>query len=70
MIGRETYVTVSGKLLRRTVKAVLIESEGVEAWLPLSCLGLGTDRAAENTALHEEVELEVAEWIARDKGLT
>lgn len=59
------------KLLNNTEKALLIEIDGEEVWLPFSQIHDFTDFFDEEERLRKGVTLRVGmtEWIAKAKGL-
>lgn len=67
--GDERYVTVQGTLKKRTDKAILIETDLGEGWVPRSCIHFMTDQAVNEMDLGDEGEFRVMEWVANDRGL-
>ena len=68
----DEYVTVTATMRKRTAKAVLLDiGDGVSrgAWVPRSCLHFMSDKAVDDAALDDELELRVREWIAEREGL-
>ena len=60
----ENYVEVSCDILKITEMAVLIDDGAVKVWIPKSQI-----ESANELKEEDEVEIMVAEWIAKEKGL-
>lgn len=56
-------ITVTVDILRRTEKALLISDGDAQAWLPLSQI------ECEGEPGDTDVDIEVPEWLAMEKGL-
>lgn len=61
----ETTVTIECALLHQTAKAVLVEDEGKEIWIPKSQI---VDGLPDVFGRGEIAYLEITEWIAKEKG--
>lgn len=59
-------VTIRAVFLRGTNKAIMVDHEGTEMWLPRSQLL----EAPEGMDRHGQYELKLTDWIAKEKGIT
>lgn len=64
MAKNEENHNITGTIMRQSEKAILLDVEDIEAWLPKSQISL-VDGDAEVGAT---VTLSVPDWLARDKG--
>lgn len=64
----EEYVTLSGLLMKRTVKAVLLEIDGKEGWVARSCCRFSTDQDVDQMDLGDEGQFQVMRWVAEKAG--
>lgn len=55
--------------LHHTAKALLVESGGEEIWLPLSQVKV-EDVDLDDCTRGEDIDIEVPDWLALDKGLS
>jgi hypothetical protein len=70
MSRSEDYVTVDCLLSARTPKAVLLlcKETGARGWVPRSCLHFSSDKAVDGSAIGDELELKMMEWVAGQRG--
>ncbi len=66
MIRDDTFTTDEVIVKKTTPKALLVEIDGEEYWLPKSQLGKATD--VENEG--DIGTIEIPKWLAEEKGLT
>jgi hypothetical protein len=59
---KDNVITVTGTIQNETPRAILVEVDGKEVWLPKSRVEV--DRMADGTA-----EIRVPEWLAMKEGL-
>jgi len=65
----DTYVTIDCIFIRCTEKAVLIDVDGDEHWVPRSCIHGADERLLDQTNYGDEINLRVWEWLADRDGL-
>lgn len=66
--GDEIYVTIQGRLKRITPRAINIEVDGLDGWVPRSCIHFSTDKAVDDMSEGDEGEFKIMEWVASDRG--
>lgn len=72
-MGRtDKYVTIEARLMAKTAKGALLkrasDADG-GGWVPRSCLHFSADKAIDDAALGDTLEIRVMEWIAEEKDL-
>lgn len=68
-VWKENYVCVNVAFKHRTDSAILISFEGEEHWIPRSAISWKSDREVDELTRNDEFELQVADWMAMEKGL-
>ncbi len=61
----DDFTTVEGTYLHETDKAVLVEVDGDEVWIPFSCC----DFVEGSHDRGDSITLEVATWFAEKEGM-
>lgn len=61
----ENYLTVHGRMMARTAKAVRIKTEHGEGWIARSCIHFATDAAVDHMDRGQEGDFKIMEWAAR-----
>jgi hypothetical protein len=68
-MGSSGYVHLENcYVVRRTDKALLVEYEDEEYWLPISQVSEG-DKYEEGDGKRDGVTISISEWIAIEKGI-
>ncbi len=65
----DNYVKIDCKILRVTTKAVRIDVDGSEVWIPRSCVHGADERGLDQFNQGDEAMLRIFEWIAKVEGL-
>ena len=60
----DTYVTIDCMFIRATEKAVLIDVDGGEHWIPRSCIHGADERRLDALNYGDAIELRIFEWVA------
>lgn len=63
------YTEFSVTLLHKTVKAVLLDFETAEVWVPLSVLSDDGREAVDDAEVDDVIDVEIATWFADKEGL-
>lgn len=59
---------IDARILHVTERAALVESEGMEEWIPLSAIEESHDDLLRLAAQEGTQEIDVADWKLRDLG--
>ena len=65
----DNYVGVTAKVLCVRPKAVLLEGEGGQGWIPRSCIHAADDSILGAVGVGDEISVRMFEWIAQKSGL-
>lgn len=65
----DKYVKVFGEFKYTKPDAVLMCFDGEEVWLPRRHLSWKSDQMVDHLSRGEEIEIELREWLANQKGL-
>jgi hypothetical protein len=65
----DVYVRVDCTFVTRTKKAVLVEVNDREVWIPRSVLSAAADAWVENAEEGQDKDLSVREWFAEREGI-
>jgi len=66
---RIRYYILNGTVLHETTAAVLLKLDGNEHWLPKSKLSEDSRHVIDNAVRDDEVEIEVEDRFAKERGL-
>ena len=64
----DAYVKIDCLIVKVTPKAVLIDVNGSEHWVPRSCIHGGDEIRLDALHVDDEVELKIFQWIAEREG--
>jgi len=68
MTGKIIYDRFTVNLIRTTNRAVWLEYEGDEQWIPLAALSMMSEREVTDASPGDSLELFIAEWKAKELG--